>query len=191
MKQFDHKPGQRISIVGSTGSGKTTLGQQLESILGYPYLELDSIHWLAGWQEMALEDFRRQVGEFANREQWVMDGNYSKVRDLVWPRAETVIWLDFSFGITFWRLFWRTLQRGLSKEKLWNTNTESIRMQFFSKESLFLWLFESYPRNKKRYPHELALPQYAHLQLLHFRRPREVKRWLNWLAENASGPEKT
>ncbi len=37
--------GQRIVVVGTTGSGKTTLAAQLALIAGCPHIELDALHW--------------------------------------------------------------------------------------------------------------------------------------------------
>ncbi len=40
---------QRIYVVGTTGSGKTTLARQLARRLGISHLELDALHWDANW----------------------------------------------------------------------------------------------------------------------------------------------
>jgi hypothetical protein len=40
-----------------------------------------------------LDVFRGRVASVVATERWVIDGNYSKVRDLVWGRAEDVVWL--------------------------------------------------------------------------------------------------
>jgi len=83
---------RRVAVVGTTGSGKTTFATALAGKLGVPHLELDSIFHQPGWQPLELESFLRQVAAFAAVDGWVIDGNYSAVRDLVWAAADTVVW---------------------------------------------------------------------------------------------------
>lgn len=176
-------PGPRIVVVGVTGSGKTTLAQQLSQLLAVPHIELDALHWGPNWAMEDTEVFREKVGRVLSSESWVTDGNYRKARDIIWARATTLIWLDYSLPVIFWQLFHRTVRRIATREELWNGNRETIREQFFSKESLFLWAFNSYPTFRKSYPDLLAQPQYAHLQVLRFRNRRETYCWYKQLTE--------
>ena len=41
---------RRVSVVGCPGTGKSTLGRQLAGVLGVPFVELDAIFHLPGWQ---------------------------------------------------------------------------------------------------------------------------------------------
>lgn len=81
---------QRILVLGRTGSGKTTLARQLAADLDVAHIELDSRCMSA----LSSARFRcRCCGKGRRgdlRERWVTDGNKSAVRDLVWPRADTV-----------------------------------------------------------------------------------------------------
>jgi adenylate kinase family enzyme len=97
--------------VGTSGVGKSTFASLLARGLGCPFLELDSVFHQADWVPLALDSFRAQVADFAAGERWVIDGNYSKVRDLVWARADTVVWLDLPRRVVMRRLVWRTLRR--------------------------------------------------------------------------------
>jgi len=94
-------PGQRISVVGTSGSGKTTVGRAIADRLGIPFIELDALAWLPGWVNRPLAELRELVDERTRGPMWVVDGNYSKVRDLVWGRADTVVWLDYPFHHVF------------------------------------------------------------------------------------------
>jgi adenylate kinase family enzyme len=60
-------------------------------------------------------------------DRWVVDGNYSAVRGIVWRQADTVVFLDYSFWLIMRRLLWRTLQRSLNQEEIWNGNREDIQ----------------------------------------------------------------
>lgn len=168
---------KRIVVLGTTGSGKSTLSEQLSGLLGLPYVELDALHWLPDWQMQETEVFRQQVSDALNGDAWVVDGNYSKVRDIVWSRADTAIWLDYPLRIVYWRLFTRTLKRIWTQENLWNSgNKENFANQFLSRDSLFVWAWTSKARQRKNYP--ALFEENAHLTVLTFRYPRETAAWL-------------
>ncbi len=111
-------------------------------------------------------------------ERWVIDGNYSSIRDISWRRADTLVWLDYPFLLVFWRLLRRTIPRVISGEVLWGTNRETVRDAFFSRESLFVWLLKSYPRQKRNYPRLVQQPEFAHLSVVRLKSPRETDEWL-------------
>ncbi len=73
----------RISVVGNTGSGKTTLAAELADMLGCPHIELDALHWGPDWTPQPVDIFRDRVRQATAGERWVVDGNYSRVRDII------------------------------------------------------------------------------------------------------------
>ena len=98
-------------------------------------------------------------------ESWVIDGNYSDVRDIIWRKADTLIWLDLPFLTLFFRILWRTLRRVVKREKLWNDNTEGFDALFGS-NSMPLWVIKTYWRRKREYPVLLSKPEYSHLNII-------------------------
>ncbi|MBN1179738.1 MAG: adenylate kinase [Anaerolineae bacterium] len=170
---------RRIVVVGTTGSGKTTLAGQLARRIGCPHVELDALHWEPNWTEAPLERFRARTCEALSGACWVTDGNYSKVRDIVWGRADTLVWLDYSLAVVFWRLFRRAVRRIATQEELWGGgNRETFRKQFLSRDSLFVWALKTYRRRKREYATLPVQPEYAHLRVIRLRSPRETAAWL-------------
>lgn len=172
-------------MVGTSGSGKTTVGRAIADRLGIPFVELDALAWLPGWTNRPLAELRELVEERTRGPSWVVDGNYSKVRDLVWGRADTVVWLDYPFRRVFGQLLHRTVRRALRREELWNGNRESLRMSFFSRESILLWAIRTYRRRKRQYPELLARPEHGRLTVIRLRSAAATRRWLDGLAQLA------
>lgn len=162
------------------------MAERLANKIGGEFIELDALHWEPNWMEAPLDVFRSRVTMATQAQAWVVAGNYHVVRDLIWKCAEAIIWLDYSFPIVFWRLTTRTIKRAVTQEELWNGNRERFWWHFklWSDESLFKWLFKSYWRRKREYPQLLALPEYAHLTLIHFKTPQEANEWLKKLSAN-------
>lgn len=182
---------QRIVVIGASGSGKTTLAKQISRCLGHTEVELDAFHFRANWETYPPDEFRARVqAAIAPLDRWVTSGNYSELQPMLWPKADTVIWLDYSLWWVMRRLFPRTIKRIVTQENLWNSGSyESWRTQFFSRDSLFLFAYNSRKRHHRKYPELFKQAEYAHLRVLHFRHPQETDDWLASL--NCESPSNT
>lgn len=169
---------QRIAIIGITGSGKTTLATQLARHLRVPRLELDELHWGPNWTPAPREQFRAAVDAGTSVGRWVADGNYSAIRDLVWARADTLIWLDYPLIVNFWRLTRRNFKRIVLREEIYHGNRESFRTHYLSRDSLYVWAVQSYRKNPQQWARVLASGEYPHLATLRLRSPAATRRWL-------------
>ena len=176
---------ERVVVVGTSCSGKTTLARQLAGVLGSPHVELDAIHWMAGWRERPVEDVRRIAVEAAAAERWVMDGNYSAVRDIVWGRATAVVWLNYPFRVVLWRALTRTTRRVVTQEELFSSNREGFRQSFLSRDSIILWAIASYWRVRREYRRILDGGDYPHLRVIELRGPAEAEALVSSLGQIA------
>ncbi|HFD39830.1 MAG TPA: AAA family ATPase [Anaerolineae bacterium] len=170
---------ERIHVVGTSGVGKTTLARRLAQRLGIPHVELDALYWGPDWTPMP--GFRERVAEALRGEAWTVDGNYRVVRDIIWDRADTVVWLDYALPVILFRVTWRTVRRALRREELWNGNRERFREAFLSGESIIWWALSTYRRRKREYPRLFQQPKYAHLTIVSLPSPRAARRWLDAL----------
>ena len=93
----------RVVVIGTSGAGKTTFARELSSILGCPHVELDALYWGANWTEVADDVFRERVQAATAGNRWVVDGDYARATDLVWPKLTAVIWLNLGFARVFSR----------------------------------------------------------------------------------------
>ncbi|MEO0936347.1 MAG: AAA family ATPase [Cyanobacteria bacterium J06641_2] len=171
---------QRICVIGTSGTGKTTLARQVAQKLNIPHFELDSLFWEPNWVTVSADMFRHRVEESLMSNNWIVDGNYSKVRDIVWGKADTLVWLDYSFPLVMNRIIWRTFHRVINKQQICNGNYETWK-KTFSKESIILWSLQTYRRRKREYPILFKQPEYSHLNIVQLTSSKAAKDWLSTL----------
>jgi adenylate kinase family enzyme len=178
-------PYERIVIIGVTSSGKSTLAETLAKCLDMDFIELDALHWEPGWQEAPDEVFRARVEKATQAERWAVAGNYRVVRDITWPKADALIWLDYPFLLVLRQLTRRTFVRWWKQELLWGTNIEPLWAHFklWSQESLFHWLVKTYWRRKREFTKLLSQPEYQRLKVFHFKHPSETEKWLKGMEQ--------
>ncbi|KAK5652697.1 hypothetical protein OQA88_10291 [Cercophora sp. LCS_1] len=179
---------QRIAIVGNSGAGKTTLGRSLGSRLGLDHVEMDALFWQANWTPLSREAMRARVDHvLSETEKWVTDGNYLRAtQEVVWSRADTLIWLDLPLYVVLWRLLRRTAIRVFTRQELWNGNTEKFwtHLRFWEgDDNLFVHCARAHFRHRRQFPILLAHPDNTHLIVLRFRSVAEVDSWLAGLPQ--------
>ncbi|WP_262379266.1 hypothetical protein [Nonomuraea sp. PA05] len=172
---------RRVSVVGNSGSGKSTLAAGLAARLGVPCLELDSVFHMENWTPKPQEEFRAEVDEFTLGDAWVVDGNYSAARDLVWARADTVVWFDLPRVTVMRRLLRRTLWRMATGAELWNGNKESFRFLFSKDESIIRWAWTKHAEYREKYRRAAADPGNAHLTFVRIGSRADSERLLSAL----------
>ena len=171
---------ERIVVVGCSGSGKSTLAARLADHLGIPHVELDAIYHQPGWTPLAEEAFRERVEDSLAADRWVVDGNYSAVRDLVWARADTVVWLDLPRWRVMSQLVPRTVGRAVTRRELWNGNREPLTgiFRWHPHRSILRWAWTTHAKVRDRYTAAMRDPEHADLCFVRLRSRAEVRRWL-------------
>lgn len=168
----------RIVVVGTTGSGKSTFGARLSTLLDMPHVELDALFWDPRWTPVGEQEFEHSIRQALKGERWLVDGNYSRMRELIWPRATHVIWLDYSFPRTMAQLLSRTVRRAVRRETLFSGNQESLARSFFSRESILLWGVTSYRRRRREYRRVVQSDEYPDIEFVVLRHPGEAEQFL-------------
>jgi len=168
---------RRVNVKGTSGSGKTTFGQELARRLGVPFVELDALHHGPDWAEPTNDEFRARVREAidAASEGWVIDGNYeAKLGDQVLGAADTIVWLDLPLRLKLGRLWRRTSYRLRNDVELWNGNRENWRNALWGRDSLFGWMLRTHFRQRREWPRRLGGdPRFVRL-----RSDAEARSWL-------------
>ncbi|MBW8813510.1 MAG: hypothetical protein JF588_08805 [Caulobacterales bacterium] len=168
----------RVSVTGTSGSGKTTFARTLAAAVGGAHIDLDAINWQAGWYDLNRnepEEFRRRVAAAVAAERWAACGNYSRVRDLIQARATHIVWLDYPKWIVMARVFRRSFARAWSGEELWpgTGNTETFA-RWLDAEHPIRWAWDTYALRREKNAAEFADPALAHVQKIRLTHPREA-----------------
>ncbi|MFG2616968.1 AAA family ATPase [Streptomyces sp. NPDC048507] len=168
---------ERVLVVGSTGAGKTTLARAIAERLRIPFHEMDALVFVAPrWQEnpRLLED----VSRIGSGPSWILDSfGHPKVRDLLWSRADTIVWLDYSRPVVMRRVLRRSLARTLLRRRIFGGNTEGPG-SWLSPEHPVRWAWSQYAVRRSDIAGRCAAPRPVPLDVVHLRTPRAARAWL-------------
>lgn len=173
--------GGRIQVVGNSGSGKSTLGKRLAEALEVDFVELDALNWLPGWVGLNQTDpdrFERRIREATRGERWVVAGSYERFsRRILWPRLDSVVWLDLPLPLLVWRFLRRSWRRSRSGELVWGTNREWFwrHLLIWRDDSLLGWIITQHGRKRRNMAARVSEPRWAHIRFVRLRSPREVE----------------
>lgn len=172
----------RIAVVGSSGSGKTTVARAVAEQLRCPHLELDSVFHQADWTPLPDDEFRSAVAAFVAGESWVVDGNYTShgVNDLVLDRADTAVWLDPPKRTVMRRVIWRSIRRSATAEDLWNGNRErpANLVKWDPEDNIIRWTWTRFEHTRRKYEGRLADPRWQPLAVHRLRSDEDVAAFL-------------
>lgn len=169
----------RILVLGRTGSGKTTLARQLAAVLGVHHVELDALYFAADLSTAPLEVLRSRTSAAIAGERWVTDGNKRAVRDLVWPRADTVVWLDYRLAVSLWRLGKRAARRTSEvRHSAAHGDSGGAGRHLVTASRGVLKALRSHRGQRRLFPAMLADPSNRHLAVVRLRSPRQTRKWL-------------
>ncbi|MDE2879241.1 AAA family ATPase [Candidatus Palauibacter soopunensis] len=177
----DAEIGGRIQVMGNSGSGKSTLAARLAEALGAPFVELDALNWLPGWVGLNQTDpdrFERRIREATRGERWVVAGSYERFsRRILWPRLDTVVWLDLPLRLLVWRFLRRSWQRSRSGELVWGTNREWFwrHLLIWRHDSLLAWIITQHRRKRRNMAACVADPRWAHIRFVRLTSPGDVE----------------
>ena len=90
------KNAKRISIIGGSGTGKTTLTNNLSKQLKLPVYHIDGINHLENWETRTAEERDEIILEKIKEEKWIIDGTYRSTLKQRLEASDFIIYLDYS-----------------------------------------------------------------------------------------------
>ncbi|WGS17424.1 MULTISPECIES: DNA topology modulation protein [unclassified Bradyrhizobium] len=138
---------QRVLVMGSSGSGKSTFARRLSDITGIPTVSIDALFWKPGWVESEKEEFENRMIEAAQQPRWIVDGNYlgSGAGELRRQLSDTVVWFDLPRSTCMLGVFKRiAASYGKVRPEMAAGCPEKIDLEFFR----YVWAYRRQQRPK-------------------------------------------
>lgn len=160
----------RISIVGGSGTGKSTLCDILSKEFDLPAIHLDAINFNANWVEIDKKERDRIISAKSKEEKWVIDGNYNKTLKERFDKADLIIWLDYSTAMQL---------KGVLKRYFKTRNNERPEIPGCKERLDFQFLKSVATYNKKKSP-VIAdyLKDIPKDKVLIFKKQKDLNKWL-------------
>ncbi len=170
----------RIQVVGNSGSGKSTLSAKIANTLDIPHIEIDALFHQPNWSRPDEVQFLHDVDQATQSERWVVDGNFSSVRPLLWEKIDTLVFIDFPIVFALFRITKRSIKRILTREVLWGTNRETWGSLFSYRreKNLLLWTLSNFKRRRALYLNPELSITYPNLSVIRLRNKTELVKFL-------------
>ena len=105
----------RIYILGTVASGKTTIAKELSKKLKIKHYDLDNIYWLSFNKKRDEKERDKFFRRLCNKNKWIVEGAYSSWIDYGIKKANLVILLKLPRALLLWRVTKRVLKKEKSK----------------------------------------------------------------------------
>jgi adenylate kinase family enzyme len=138
---------QRVLVMGSSGSGKSTFARRLSDITGLPAVSLDAQFWKPGWVASDTAEFDHRLAQAALLPRWIMDGNYisNGAGELRRSLADAVVWFDLPRRICMTGIITRIATGyGQVRPEMAPGCPEKIDFEFFR----YVWTYRRQQRPK-------------------------------------------
>lgn len=168
----------KIAIFGGPGTGKTTLARELATRLDLPHTPLDEILF-APDGTLSLAEFRDRAAAITDGDRWIVEGNFAKLADVTWHRADVLIWLDYRLALIVWRIVSRSLRQLTGRETDTQAERLTWRRAFVDRRSLLRTAIRKYRHNRPRYIHQVEQTSALGVHVLRMRSTAQTCRWLD------------
>lgn len=173
----------RINVVGSSGSGKSTVSKSIALKLRHPVIQLDQLFWRQDWTFVTEDEMIALIKDKLSQPKWVLDGNFNKFEPIKWQEVQMVVWVDTPFILNLWQVFRRCIKRAISQEEVWEGSgcRESFRRSFFSKDSIILWVLKTWGSYRRIYSGYIESNEYPHIKWVRLRSRKEIQNFIDSL----------
>ena len=157
---------KRIMETGSPGSGKSVFSARLHEKTGLPLYHLDNVWWKPDHTHVTREEFDAALAAILEKDEWIVDGSYSRTFEPRIAASDTVILLDYDTDVCMQSIMERV---GQTRPDIpWTEQTLDPEL---------VAIVKTYKERNNPILSEL-FRRYADREILIFRDRGEADRWL-------------
>jgi adenylate kinase family enzyme len=169
----------KIAIIGSGGSGKSTFARILGEITKLPVYHLDALHFQPGWIPMPNDEWDHLQKKLVEEEKWIIDGNYGRTLDIRLNEADVIIFFDLPRWLTVFRVVKRRIKyHGKTRPDLNEGCPERLSWEFIK------WIW-NYRRDKRPGIMRKLEKLSAHKKIIILKSRADVKEFIQQTKNNA------
>ena len=143
--------------------------------MGYPHIHLDAYGFDPAEMERHPGEIRAIVAQAVAADAWIFDGSNSWIRDILAERAQAVVWLDYPWHVTFWRLFCRFVYEIVTRQTLLSGRMRSFRREFCSLDSSLLKVLLLHRQRRAHYYGRIVGADGAYFLVFRHRSPKQTR----------------
>lgn len=162
-------------IVGNIATGKSTFAKKLSHKLTIKVIHLDNLFFRPNCEFTPKEEWHNIVRTLADKDEWIIDGNYPNTLNIRAERADTIIIFDFPRYLSYFYFIKRNILKYFTK------SIETDRSQFNCERVSFntlkrIWIFKY--KTQKYYS---DFYQMGNKNILVFKKQTDAYQYLNSL----------
>ncbi len=168
----------KISIIGFSGSGKTSFSKKLASFYDIPLLHLDDIHFDVDWNVLDLYENRIKVNDFLNNENWIVEGNYFDLaNDARFEDADVVFIFKHNRFYCFFKAFYRHIKSYFNLDVFHGKNRPKFNLDFI------YWILIKGRKHKYTIYYDEIQNKYPDKVII-FKKNKQLNKYLEYLLYN-------
>lgn len=166
---------KRVVVMGASGAGKSTFSEELAAAVGASHIDRDRF-----WSDsvpMESPEYGAAIEKAISVDTWVFDGMPYYVEDLVFPRVDTVVCLDYPKRVVMSRVIRRSLKQSLLRQQVGVHSPQPFK-DWRKAEHPVRWAWSTYLERREQMGDWANRPEVRHAKWILLKSPQQASRWL-------------
>lgn len=173
---------RRVVVLGTSGAGKSVFSEELARLIGAVHIDRDRF-----WSDdvsMESPEFCKNVERDISVDAWVFDGMPYYVEDLVFPRADTVVCLDYAKSLVMSRVIRRSLKQSLLRQQVGVHSPRPFK-DWRKADHPARWAWATHNERHQQMREWSKRPEISHTNWIFLTSSQQSRRWLDLIRSKA------